>query len=275
MLIHTQVEAHKVILAASGPFFHAILKKNKHPHPLVFMRGVKLEGLVNLVCSESGTQTFVESETIESEIEERCTGEKPFVCTQCSYSSTTADNLKTHLRIHSGEKPFSCTQCEFSCTRVSYLKKHMLEHSGEKPFRCDQWNYSCARATMPLLRQAIWGHIKKRTLGKVRQMQPMRLCILSGMLFEDTFEKHTVEKSQTNVRRANVLQPSQAGILWGHLKLHGGGKQEQTLGTPPLKIVWRTPQTLSESKILFDSSKPTSRQVRDICFWRKVFFSGV
>ena len=86
------------------------------------------------------------------------------------------------------------------------------------------------------------------------------------MLFEDTFEKHTVEKSQTNVRRANVLQPSQAGILWGHLKLHGGGKQEQTLGTPPLKIVWRTPQTLSESKILFDSSKPTSRQVRDICF---------
>ena len=74
MLTHTQVEAHKVILAASGPFFHAILKKNKHPHPLVFMRGVKLEGLVNLVCSESGTQTFVESETIESEIEERCTG---------------------------------------------------------------------------------------------------------------------------------------------------------------------------------------------------------
>ena len=119
MLIHTQVEAHKVILAASGPFFHAILKKNKHPHPLVFMRGVKLEGLVNLLCSESGTQTFVESETIESEIEERCTGEKPFVCTQCSYSSTTADNLKTHLRIHSGEKPFSCTQFDFSCTRVS------------------------------------------------------------------------------------------------------------------------------------------------------------
>ena len=124
MLTHTQVEAHKAILAASGPFFHAILKKNKHPHPLVFMRGVKLEGLVNLVCSESGTQTFVESETIESKIEERCTGEKPFVCTQCSYSSTTADNLKTHLRIHSGEKPFSCTQCEFSCTRVSNTSRN-------------------------------------------------------------------------------------------------------------------------------------------------------
>ena len=44
-----QVEAHKVILAASSPFFHEILKKNKHPHPLVFMRRVKFEGLVAIV----------------------------------------------------------------------------------------------------------------------------------------------------------------------------------------------------------------------------------
>ena len=30
-----QVEAHKVILAASSPFFQNLLKKNKHPHPLI------------------------------------------------------------------------------------------------------------------------------------------------------------------------------------------------------------------------------------------------
>ena len=30
----TQVEAHKVILASSSPFFMEILKRNKHPHPL-------------------------------------------------------------------------------------------------------------------------------------------------------------------------------------------------------------------------------------------------
>ena len=27
-----QVEAHKVILAASSPFFFELLKRNKHPH---------------------------------------------------------------------------------------------------------------------------------------------------------------------------------------------------------------------------------------------------
>ena len=44
-----QVEAHKVILAASSPFFQAILKRNKHSHPLIYMRGVKSVDLVAMV----------------------------------------------------------------------------------------------------------------------------------------------------------------------------------------------------------------------------------
>ena len=36
-----QIEAHKVVLIASSPFFLSLLKKNKHPHPLVFMKGVR------------------------------------------------------------------------------------------------------------------------------------------------------------------------------------------------------------------------------------------
>ena len=44
-----QVEAHKVILAASSPFFMHILKRYKHPHPLIYMRGLKLEDLQAIV----------------------------------------------------------------------------------------------------------------------------------------------------------------------------------------------------------------------------------
>ena len=40
-----QVEAHRVILAASSPFFQSLLKRNRHPHPLIFMRGVKSDDL--------------------------------------------------------------------------------------------------------------------------------------------------------------------------------------------------------------------------------------
>ena len=53
----TQVEAHKVILASSSPFFMEILKRNKNPHPLIYMRGIKADEMVAMVdflyCGEA------------------------------------------------------------------------------------------------------------------------------------------------------------------------------------------------------------------------------
>ena len=40
-----QVETHKVILVASSPFFANILNRNKHTHPLIYMRGLKSDDL--------------------------------------------------------------------------------------------------------------------------------------------------------------------------------------------------------------------------------------
>ena len=46
-----QVEAHKVVLAAASPVFQNLLRKNKHTHPLIYMRGMKSGDLlgINLV----------------------------------------------------------------------------------------------------------------------------------------------------------------------------------------------------------------------------------
>ena len=43
------VEAHKVILSASSPFFQNLLKRNKPTHPLVYMIGWKSEDLVAIL----------------------------------------------------------------------------------------------------------------------------------------------------------------------------------------------------------------------------------
>ena len=40
-----QIDAHKVILASSSPFFLNMLTRNRHAHPLIYMRGVKSEDL--------------------------------------------------------------------------------------------------------------------------------------------------------------------------------------------------------------------------------------
>ena len=43
------MEAHKVILAASSPFFEKIFMMNKHPHPLIYFRGFHSQDLVAIL----------------------------------------------------------------------------------------------------------------------------------------------------------------------------------------------------------------------------------
>ena len=41
-----QIQAHKVILSACSPFFRTVLKRNKHEHPLLYLKGVKYSDIV-------------------------------------------------------------------------------------------------------------------------------------------------------------------------------------------------------------------------------------
>ena len=62
----SQLKAHKVILAASSPFFMDLLKRNKHPHPLIYMRGLKSEDLVAIVDFLYFGETNVYQENLDS-----------------------------------------------------------------------------------------------------------------------------------------------------------------------------------------------------------------
>ena len=45
----SQIQAHKVIIAACSPFFRNILRKNSHPSPLLYLKGVKYKELVSVL----------------------------------------------------------------------------------------------------------------------------------------------------------------------------------------------------------------------------------
>ena len=62
----SQVEAHKVILAASSPFFRDILNKNKHSHPLIFMRGLKSQVLLAIMDFLYIGEANVQKENLDS-----------------------------------------------------------------------------------------------------------------------------------------------------------------------------------------------------------------
>ena len=61
-----QVEVHKVILAASSPFFQKLLGRNKHPHPLIYMRGMKSDDLLAIVDFLYGGEANVFQENLDS-----------------------------------------------------------------------------------------------------------------------------------------------------------------------------------------------------------------
>ena len=44
-----QMEAHKVIMASSSPFFEKILQKSKHTHPLIYLRGFQSKDLASIL----------------------------------------------------------------------------------------------------------------------------------------------------------------------------------------------------------------------------------
>ena len=44
-----QIEAHKVVLVSTSPFFRELLKRNRHPHPLLYMRGLRSEDLTAIL----------------------------------------------------------------------------------------------------------------------------------------------------------------------------------------------------------------------------------
>ena len=62
----TQIETHKMILALSSPFFKEMLKNNKHPHPLIYMRGVRTEALSAVVDFLYFGEASVKQESLDS-----------------------------------------------------------------------------------------------------------------------------------------------------------------------------------------------------------------
>ena len=61
-----QVEAHKVILAASSSFFHEVLGRSTHAHPLIYMRGVKSNDLLAIISFIYCGEVNIEEQCLDS-----------------------------------------------------------------------------------------------------------------------------------------------------------------------------------------------------------------
>merc|ERR1712129_294008 len=60
-----QINAHKVILSAASPFFHNILKRNPHSHPLLYLKGTAKKDMLALLDFIYSGEAYVLQEDLE------------------------------------------------------------------------------------------------------------------------------------------------------------------------------------------------------------------
>ena len=61
-----QMEAHKVILSSLSPFFQKILQKNKHPHPLIYLKGFQSKDFMSILDFLYSGEANVYQEDLDS-----------------------------------------------------------------------------------------------------------------------------------------------------------------------------------------------------------------
>ena len=153
------------------------------------------------------TSVYEIQTSIENHMNKKSNFTKSNKCNQCDYASSDAGNLRRHLKTHSGEKSNKCNQCDFASSHAGDLRRHLTKHSGEKYKKCNQCDYVSCYAND--LRRHLQRHSGEKSnkcnqcgfassysnfkdtfenaqWGKVKQMQPMWLCILLCNSFEIT-----------------------------------------------------------------------------------------
>jgi len=103
-----QLQAHKVILSACSPFFRSILRRNKHEHPLLFLKGVRYIDLLSVLNFMYHGEVNVAQEELNSFLS---------VAEDLKVKGLTQNNSEKEIR-----KPSAASQPNRTQTRVTPLQ---------------------------------------------------------------------------------------------------------------------------------------------------------
>ncbi|KAF2472242.1 uncharacterized protein BDR25DRAFT_333611 [Lindgomyces ingoldianus] len=88
-------------------------------------------------CSFEGCNKMFATNQAKDNHERTHTGDRPYVCDRCGYTTTTHTQLQTHISaLHLGSKKHKCRFCDFVCADSSNLSKHERTHQTLRPYRC-------------------------------------------------------------------------------------------------------------------------------------------
>ena len=83
------IEAHKMILTTFSPFFERILRKGKHTHPLIFLKGFKSPDLAAMLDFLNFGEANIEANHLE---------DMTIQCSHCDKSFNSRITWRYHKR---------------------------------------------------------------------------------------------------------------------------------------------------------------------------------
>ena len=248
-----QLETHKVILAASSPFFKNLLKRNLlHPHPLIFMRNVSSENLdaivdflyfgeVNLL--EQNLESFL---AIADELQlkglskENLGKEQKQIDKEGPHSKPkiSLDNIKEELDIketkeehnqdfeYQGIDPISNDSAESSGSVEEDIKSmmekslNMITNGKEKLIHCSK----CKICGKEGRGNVIKKHIRATHLGTTCNLCGKKFLTRNEKQKHETMNKDCKKQLEHGERVNALMEKSQNSIPNGK---HGDGREKR------------------------------------------------
>ena len=168
---NNQTKSHKALLSACSEFFQEILSANNHQHPMIYLKGVKIDTLTKIMEFVYRGKTHVEQENLEAfldaardlkikglvgdTIEDVGDSEKESAESEIEDVKTGIEKTKEvkadaeHIDLveedgfkgedleqidrRQKERAFACNRCHGNYTNATVLKRHLLAvHEGVK-----------------------------------------------------------------------------------------------------------------------------------------------
>jgi len=176
-----QIKAHKVILSCCSSVFEQVLKNNPHPHPIIYLQGVKYQELVNILDFIYQGEVNIDNHNLKEFLVvaddlkiKGLAGDEKTHSTSVSRSDQfkNKDTLKQTTTVGNQdlvkmevvenenvgneqiwtpnvykpdlliqEKRHKCEQCDFHSTSKSNLKKHVQSKHDGIRYFCDQCDH--------------------------------------------------------------------------------------------------------------------------------------
>ena len=220
-----QVEAHKFILAASSPVFHNMLIRNKHTHPLIYMRGLKSDDLVAIVDYLYSGEASIEQENVKAflvivdELKVKGLYVRGELFDEDNTSSKNCSAVKENFTIRDGIVEEANIKLEFV---DSEIKKEKQKTKKTVDIVNNMYSEELKKLDSQIKPLIMTGSIIIQNRKRKRKANQCKVCGKEGTYknIKDHIELHHIQRVSHPCNFCNKISKSRNGLRIHHNKTH-------------------------------------------------------